>query len=53
MKMINNLINLLKTDGINSKQKAIDILSNLSDETLIRLRREITEEINHRRLTNG
>lgn len=50
MKMIDGLIDLLKTDGINSKQKAINLLSNLSDEILIELRREITEEINKRRM---
>ena len=50
MQMINDLIDLLKKDGINSKQKAINLLSNISDETLIELRREIAEEINKRRM---
>ena len=48
MKFFKDLIKILKTDGINSKQKVIHILSNLYTNELIEIRRQITEEINYR-----
>lgn len=48
MKFFNDLIKILKTDGINSKQKVIHILNNLYTNELIEIRRQITEEINYR-----
>lgn len=48
MKFFEEIIKLLKTDGINSKKEVIDILNNLSISALIELRRQINEEINFR-----
>lgn len=43
---IESIIDLLKRDGINSKKKTIDLLTNASLEKLIELRRDINEKIN-------
>lgn len=48
MKFFKYIINLLQTDGINSKKEVINILDNLSVSALIEIRRQITEEINYR-----
>lgn len=42
---INYLIELLKKDGINSKQKVVDILENMTLEQMIELRRDLNERI--------
>ena len=42
---INYLIELLKKDGINSKQKVVDILENMTLEQMIELRRDLNELI--------
>ena len=42
---INYLIELLKKDGINSKQKVVDILENMTLEQMIELRRDLNEKI--------
>ena len=42
---INDIINLLKKQGINSKQQVIDKLENLTKDDLLELRRDINERI--------
>ena len=42
---INYLIELLKKDGINSKQKVIDLLQGMTLEQMIELRRDLNEKI--------
>lgn len=49
MEFFDNVINLLKSDGINSKKKVTELLLNLTEFDLIKIRREITEELNIRR----
>ena len=42
---INYLIELLKKDSINSKQKVIDLLQGMTLEQMIQLRRDLNEKI--------
>ena len=42
---INYLIELLKKDGINSKQNVIDLLQDMTLEQMIELRRDLNELI--------
>ena len=52
MTILNNIINELKKSGVNSKNKVITYLSNIPSEDIIRLRRELTEELNRRTLND-
>lgn len=42
---IKEIIDLLKKDGINSKQQVIDLLENMTVEQIIILRRDLNERL--------